>query len=168
MKVKQRRGPVVRVGLAQFRIGEAPMEMTTMALGSCLGIVLHDGDASIGAMAHAMHPRRERVKNNANRAKFVDTVVSLMLDRMERRGACRLRVTAKLFGGARMFAHVKDRSSLPQIGDANVAAAREELARLGIPIVASRTGGSKGRSIVFDVSSGKVTVRDSSGIEEKV
>lgn len=168
MKVQQRKGPVVRVGLAQFRIGDAPMEMTTMALGSCLGIVLYDPETSIGAMAHVMHPKRERVSNNANRAKFVDTAVSLMLDRMERRGAARRRVVAKIFGGARMFGHMKDRRNLPQIGEANVAAAREEFARLAIPVIADRTGGAKGRSIVFDLSNGMVTVRDSDGVEERV
>ena len=144
------------------------MEMTTMALGSCLGIVLYDGEAAVGAMAHVMHPRRERVKNNANRAKFVDTAVSLMLDRMEKRGAARRRVVAKIFGGARMFVRDQDRRSHLQIGESNVLAAREEFARIGIPIVAERTGGNRGRTIVFDVSDGSVTVRDATGAKEKV
>ena len=65
----------VRVGVAQFHLGYAPVRMMTMALGSCIGIVLHDPSAGVGALAHAMLPRWERVKNNANRAKFVDTVM---------------------------------------------------------------------------------------------
>ena len=89
MTSKQRTGPIVKVGIAQMRVREAPTRMETMALGSCLGIVLFDEENRIGALAHVMHPRRELVKNNANRAKFVDSAIKLMLDRMVRRGAFR-------------------------------------------------------------------------------
>jgi len=162
----QRAGHVVKVGIAQFRVARAPVKMMTMALGSCLGIVLFDASARVGALAHAMHPRRERVKNNANQAKFVDTVIPLLIDRMVRLGAQRDRIVAKLFGGAKMFDSYAGCRGLLQIGDDNVAAARVELNERGIPIVAECVGGSNGRTIVFDLSNGLVSVRDSSNAEE--
>ena len=166
MTSKQRTGPIVKVGIAQMRVREAPTRMETMALGSCLGIVLFDEENRIGALAHVMHPRRELVKNNANRAKFVDSAIKLMLDRMVRRGASRERIVAKIFGGARMFEDVVGSKGVIQIGEENITAARAELKALGIPIIAERVGGSRGRTILFDVADGSVRIRDAYNREE--
>jgi len=149
----------IKVGVAQFRVGQAPMRITTMALGSCLGIVLHDPEARIGALAHAMHPRRERVRNNMNRAKFVDSVIPLLLETMLQRGARREKIVAKIFGGARMFDGFEGCRGVLQIGDENIFAAREVLHELGIPLVAESVGGRTGRTIVLDISDGSVLVR---------
>lgn len=157
---------VVKVGMAQYKVASAPARMVTLALGSCVGIVLYDPVARVGALAHVMHPRRERVKNNVNRAKFADAVVDLMLGRMVKKGAERARVQGKIFGGARMFAHVQGSRGMFQIGAENVAVAKSELAARGILIVAESTGGEKGRMLVFDVCDGSVRVRDAWNNEE--
>jgi chemotaxis protein CheD len=154
------------VGVAQFRVGRAPVHMMTMALGSCLGIVFHDASTGVGALAHAMHPRRERVKNNANRAKFVDAVIPVVIRRMLQWGARRERIEAKIFGGARMFDSFKGCRGVLQIGDENIAAAREVLGEHGIPIVAECVGGTSGRTLTFDASNGSVAVRFADGNEE--
>jgi chemotaxis protein CheD len=166
LTVENAAGHVVKVGVAEFRVGQAPARMMTLALGSCLGIVLHDPVAGVGALAHAMHPRRERVKNNANRAKFVDSVIPVLVSRMVRWGASRERVTAKLFGGARMFDALKGCPGILQIGDENILSAREVLGGLGIPVTAESVGGTCGRTIVFDLSDGSVSVRYVDGVEE--
>jgi chemotaxis protein CheD len=157
---------VVKVGVAQFRVGQAPDKLMTMALGSCLGIVLFDASTRVGSLAHAMHPRRERVKNNMNKAKFVDTVVPLLIDRMVKRGARRDNIVAKIFGGARMFDSFTNCRGLLQIGEENIAAAREMLREHGIPIVAECVGGSTGRTIIVDLSNGTVLVRAVTSGEE--
>lgn len=156
----------VVVGVAQFRLGQAPAKLTTMALGSCLGIVLYDASTKIGALAHAMHPRQARVKNNMNRAKFVDTVIPAIVGRMIRWGARREKIVAKIFGGARMFDSFSGCPGVLQIGDENIIAAREACEKLGIPIAAECVGGSSGRTIVLDVSDGSVMVRRTDSSEE--
>lgn len=156
----------VKVDVAHFRIGQAPMRIMTMALGSCLGIVLYDPEARIGGLAHAMHPRRERVKNNMNRAKFVDSVIPVLLERMLQWGARREKIVAKIFGGARMFDGFTGCRGVLQIGDENIVAAREVLNELAIPVVAECVGGRTGRTIVLDVSDGSVLVRHVSDAEE--
>jgi chemotaxis protein CheD len=158
--------PLVKVGMAQFRVGTAPLTMMTLALGSCVGLVLYDPLERIGALAHAMHPRRRGARCDGNRAKFVDSAIRAMLERMIRYGAKRGRITAKIFGGARMFDHVTGSPGVLQIGEKNVAMAREELQRLGIPILAECVGGTKGRTILFDVFTGSVRVRDAFDNEE--
>ena len=150
---------VITVGVAQYRIGKTPEAMMTLALGSCLGIVLFDETTGIGALAHAMHPRRAQVKNNANRAKFIDSVLPIIVDGMVRCGARRERIVAKIFGGARMFESSAGVAGVLQIGDENIAAARAGLEMIGIPIVGECVGGARGRTIVFDLSNGSVAVR---------
>ncbi len=160
-------GILIKVGMAQFRVATAPARMMTFALGSCVGIVLYDPVSKIGGLAHVMHPNSERVRNNINKAKFVDTVVELMLSRMAKKGALRSRIKAKIFGGAKMFQSISASPGVIQIGEENVKATREELARRNIPIVAESIGGTKGRTVFFDVTSGRVTVRDAQNKEEK-
>ena len=167
MADEQRPRNVVTVGVAQFRVGSAPLALMTMALGSCLGIVLFDASTKIGALVHVMHPWRSRVKNNANRAKFVDTAIPLVVAQMVDRGARREAIVAKLFGGARMFESVAASRGVLQIGDENIAAAREQLGLHGIPIVAECVGGTRGRTIVFDTNDGSVVVKGIEAPEEK-
>jgi chemotaxis protein CheD len=160
-------GILIKVGMAQFRVATAPTRMMTFALGSCVGIVLYDPVSKIGGLAHVMHPSSERVSNNVNKAKFVDTAVELMLSRMAKKGALRSRIKAKIFGGAKMFQSISASPGVIQIGEENVKATREELAKRNIPIVAESTGGTKGKTVIFDVASGKVTVKDAQGKQER-
>ncbi|MBN1165314.1 MAG: chemotaxis protein CheD [Candidatus Krumholzibacteriota bacterium] len=166
MVYRSEAGVVIKVGMAQYRVGEAPMKMMTLALGSCIGIVLYDQAVRIGALAHVMHPRRDRVKSNANKAKFVDTAIDLMLSRMIKRGADIRRIVAKIFGGSTMFGSAAGGKGVIQIGEENTRVARLELAAKNIPLVAESVGGSKGRTILFDLFDGSVLVRYAYGDEE--
>ena len=157
---------IIKVGMAQFRVAMAPVKMMTMALGSCVGIVLYDPKLRLGGLAHVMHPNRDKVKNNTNRAKFVDSAIELMFSMLLKKGARKGRLEAKIFGGAKMFGHISQRLGVTQIGDKNVEAAREHLLRRKIPIVAECVGGSTGRTIMFDLSDGTVKVKSSHGGEE--
>ena len=160
-------GTLIKVGMAQFKVAVAPARMMTFALGSCVGIVLYDPVSKIGGLAHVMHPSSERVQNNVNRAKFVDTAIELMLSRMAKKGAQRSRIEAKIFGGAKMFQSISASPGMMQIGEDNVNATKAELAERNIPIVAESTGGKKGRTVFFDVACGRVTVKDAQGKQER-
>ena len=81
-------------------------------------------------------------------------------------GADRRRLTARLAGGASMFANLVPAGSM-QMGDRNVIAVREVLNHLAIPIVGEAVGGSNGRSVWFTVADGQVEVR-SAGQREPV
>jgi chemotaxis protein CheD len=162
----RKKEPLQKVMMAEYRTGKAPMKMLTMALGSCIGIVLYDKEKKMGALAHVMHPSWKDVSNNSNRGKFVDTAIELMISTLSDSGADVEGLIAKIFGGARMFDHIVGSRGIVQIGSANIIAARNELARLGIPIIVERVGGNKGRTIMFDLSDGSVNVRDADGNEE--
>ncbi len=163
--MKDTRSDIARVMMAEYRIMKAPAKMMTMALGSCVGIVLYDAQAGVGALAHVMHPNSDNVKNKSNKGKFVDTAVDAMIEELSEAGGNKKRFIAKIFGGATMFDGYPSCRGVIQIGARNVEAAREVLAGRGIPVVGECVGGTKGRTIIFDLSDGSVIVKDIAGSE---
>ncbi len=68
---------------------------------------------------------------------------------------------AILVGGAQMFSM----STAMEIGARNEAAVRAELQRAGIPVTATATAGSVGRTVRVHVATGNVTVREAGSNE---
>lgn len=144
------------VGIADLKAAGNPCKLVTIGLGSCVGVALYDAAAHLGALAHIMLPSSQEVAHNENKAKFADTAIPLVLEKLEELGARRGRVVAKIAGGARMFSF---NSAQQYVGDRNVEAVKEALKSAGVPLIASDVGGSVGRSVEFDVSTGKVYVK---------
>ena len=149
---------LVKVGMADLNIVHYPKGLTTLGLGSCIGITLFDAAARIGGLAHIMLPSSTQVRNNTNRAKFADTAIVDLLEMMIKAGAKKRNVVAKLAGGAQMFSFART-NDIMKIGARNAVASREILTRLGIPIAAEDTGGSYGRTIELDTANGKLLIK---------
>ncbi|MFH1767841.1 MAG: chemotaxis protein CheD [Candidatus Omnitrophota bacterium] len=66
--------------MAEVKISSAPDILTTRGLGSCVGIVLYDSIKQIGGLAHPMLPDIEKARIKTNPAKFVDSVIKMMID----------------------------------------------------------------------------------------
>ena len=49
-------GNVIKVGMADLNICKSPDMITTLGLGSCIGIALYDPVTKIGGLAHIMLP----------------------------------------------------------------------------------------------------------------
>ncbi|WP_105618032.1 chemotaxis protein CheD [Vallitalea okinawensis] len=149
---------VIKVGMADLKTCKYPDRLTTLGLGSCVGIVLYDPITKIGGLAHAMLPDSKLINNNQNIAKFVDTGSKKLLDDMIRLGANKNRIRAKLAGGAQMF-KFDTSSDLMKIGYRNAQAAKANLAELGITIVAEDTGENYGRTIELNTENGDLIVK---------
>lgn len=146
----------MRVADAAAAQGDAML--TTIGLGSCVAIVLHDADRKIGALAHILLPSESLAQDRSNRAKFPGSAVPLLLEEMQRLGARQTRITARLVGGASMFAALMPAGGL-QMGERNLLATRDALGKARLPIVGEDVGGGHGRSVYFDVASGQIQVR---------
>lgn len=94
---------VIKVGMADLNVCKAPDVITTLGLGSCIGLVLYDPVTKVGGMVHYMLPDSTKVRNNSNIAKFGDTGIRELLKRVVAAGASKPRLIAKIAGGARMF-----------------------------------------------------------------
>lgn len=132
--------------------------IVTLGLGSCVAIMLHDPEARAGAMAHVLLPSSSLARDISNRAKFPETAVPLMLERLKAMGADPRRLVAKLAGGASMFSTLVTPGTI-QMGERNVLASRNALRAAAIPIVRESVGGERGRSVRFYMKDGRVEIR---------
>ena len=130
--------------------------LITYALGSCIGICLHDPMLKLGALIHIMLPVNMET-NRTNTMKYADTGLRETLRQMEAMGARRARITAKIAGGAKMFE--TGGSSLGNIGQRNIESVRLNLKKEGIRLLKEDVGGSVARTLLFDVNSGLGCVR---------
>ena len=140
--------------------------LVTLGLGSCVAIMLHDPQTKAGAMAHVLLPSISLARDIANKAKFPETAVPLLIERLKVLGADPRRLVAKLAGGASMFSQLVTPGTI-QMGERNVLAARTSLRVAGIPILRESVGGERGRSVRFHVEDGRVEIR-SVGASESV
>ncbi len=146
-------GKLVIVGISDQQIATSPDILITYALGSCVGICIYDHLRRIGGLAHILLPETfDGGKKDVY--KFADTAIEELLRTMERRGCIRSQLTAKIAGGANMFA-ITGKS----IGERNVETVRSELQRLKIKLLAADTGADYGRTVQFNPEDGSVMVK---------
>lgn len=151
-------GQMIKVGMADMNLCSAPDAITTLGLGSCVGIVLYDATKKICGMVHVMLPDSTQIRNNQNPAKFADTGIEALLGELLKIGANRRCITAKIAGGAQMFAFSTNNDML-RVGERNVEATKRKLAQLGIPILAEDTGLTYGRTIEFYPENGNLIIK---------
>lgn len=151
-------GQVIKVGMADLKVGRAPDTLTTLGLGSCIGLTLYDPSTKVGGLVHYMLPDSTKLKNNTNIAKFGDTGIRELLKQMIAAGANQRRLVAKIAGGACMF-ETNGLSSMGHVGDRNAEAARDILKELKIPLLAEDTGLNYGRTVELNCENGDFLIK---------
>lgn len=149
---------VIKVGMADLNICKAPDVITTLGLGSCIGLVFYDPVSKVGGMVHYMLPDSTKVRNNSNIAKFGDTGIQELYKRVIAAGANKSRMVAKIAGGAKMF-EVSGLSEVGNIGARNTEAAKLKLKELGIRLVAEDTGLNYGRTVELHCDTGEFYIK---------
>ena len=145
--------------MADLKTCKSPDGVTTLGLGSCVGIAIRDPGTLIGGLAHVMLPDSTAIRNSQqNIAKFADTGIEELVKQMEKLGAKRSRMVAKIAGGATMF-NFQGRADMIQIGERNVEASKLKLKELNIPILAEDTGANYGRTVTFFPENGEFHIR---------
>lgn len=148
----------VTVGISDLNVVRAPDTLVTYALGSCVGICLYDPMSKIAGLSHIMLPTSTINNDPKQQYRFADTAIPLLVKKMEMAGAKRSLIKAKIAGGAQMFAAITN-SSISNIGQRNVMAVKESLAKLKIPIIADDTGKNYGRTLYFSASDGLMRIK---------
>lgn len=151
---------MITIGIGELNVCKQPEALVTYALGSCVGVCLYDSTTKIAGLAHVMLPQ-STPGTDSNR--YADIAVVNLVKEMEKLGASRARLTAKIAGGAKMFESVGN-SSIGNIGDRNVEAVKEQLRRLNIRIIASDTGANYGRTVYFYPEDGRLEIKTCKGV----
>ncbi len=156
------------IGIADMNIVRAPDKISTIGLGSCCGIVLFERRTKIAGMVHVLLPKSAGASDTSNKAKFADTGIVLLSQKMaEVMKPLKPILVAKLAGGAHMFGNMSMKSDLLNVGARNVQACKETLQALRIPIIAEDTLGTYGRTIVFDPATEQLLIK-TAGQGEKI
>ena len=158
----------IRVGMADYKICRSPQKISTLGLGSCLGVVLYDESSGVCGLAHVMLPDSTRIPSQqSNRFKFMDTCLKDMYEELTiKQGIPASKLKAKIAGGAKMFAH-RSSNSMLNVGAQNIEKAKEMLSGWKIPIRAEDTGDRYGRTITFDPSNSELHIK-TVGVGESV
>lgn len=150
---------MVKVGMADLNIITEPGLIRTTGLGSCVGVTLYDPVAKIGGMAHVMLPSSSIAREGMlNKAKYADTAIIELVERMKGAGASSTRLIAKMAGGSQMFQFAGAGDTL-RIGPRNTEVCKQMIKELRIPLLAEDCGGSHGRTIDLDRDTGILTIR---------
>jgi chemotaxis protein CheD len=132
-------------------------ELVARGLGSCIGLALIDCQSGVAGMAHIVLPEAPG-PSDPEPGKFADLAVPELISQMRRAGATVRRLDAVLAGGARMF-----ELGEMDIGARNAEAVKEGLARSGVTVRASDTGGNRGRTMRLTVGEFTVRVKEAGG-----
>ncbi|SEI41980.1 chemotaxis protein CheD [Lachnospiraceae bacterium A10] len=150
-------GQMIKVGMADLKICKAPDNLTTLGLGSCIGIAMYDPSTKISGLAHIMLPDSTQIKNNSNIAKFADTGIQKLYDDMLKAGANKSRLVAKIAGGAKMFE--LSGSAAINVGQRNAMASKDKLKALGVRLIAEDTGLNYGRTVELYSETGDYVIK---------
>lgn len=146
------------VGIADLKISSSPDLISSLGLGSCVGVTLYDPQVKIGGLVHIMLPSGKYYDNNSNPLKFADSGIQELLKQVLLKGAMRARLQAKMAGGAEMFAS-KDRPNVLMVGKRNIITCKAVLESLSLRVYGEDTGGNFGRSLEFDTASGRLKIK---------
>ena len=147
----------IRVKVADYAVSQGDVVLASVGLGSCVAIALYDARTCVGGLAHILVPNPALARDTSNPAKFPSTAVPLLVEEMRRRGAT-TGITAKIAGGASMFASLMPAGGI-NMGERNAVATRQALQAAGVPLVAEDIGGEHGRSVYFHLRDGRLEIR---------
>jgi chemotaxis protein CheD len=148
------------VGVGDMKVSTQRGDLViTHALGSCLGITVHDPVAGVGGLLHVMLPLStiDLVKAERNPFMFVDTGVPKLIVECFRAGAQKQRLEIMVAGGAN--SQNGDRNDLFQIGKRNMIMLRKLLWKNGLLLKSHDVGGSNSRTMSLEIGTGKVIIR---------
>ncbi|MDD6797206.1 MAG: chemotaxis protein CheD [Bacteroides sp.] len=151
-------GEMIKVGMGDLKACKYPDALTTLGLGSCIGVALYDPVTKVSGLLHFMLPDSTQIRNNSNRAKFADTGIEDLISLMISMGANSGRLVAKIAGGAQMFS-TAGMSEMLCVGQRNSEAAKNELSKRHIRLLAEDTGLNYGRTVEFYSETGEYKIK---------
>jgi chemotaxis protein CheD len=128
-------------------------------LGSCVAVCLHDPLTRVGGLNHFLLPFPGDDAEPSPR--YAPTAIEALVHRMVLEGARPHRLIAHVVGGAAVLAAFGANEN--HLGRRNVDAAYELLAERGIRVTSHDVGGTRGRKVVFEPRTGRLTVTQIGG-----
>ncbi len=145
-----------RIKPGEFAVS-ARGDLLVTVLGSCVAACIRDDHRGIAGMNHFMLPTMTSTAAHNSKlsaeTRFGTHAMENLINELLKRGADRKRLTAKVFGGARVL------NSRLDVGDRNIEFVRDYLSAESVSIVAEDLGGRSPRKVYYDTVTGWVRVR---------
>jgi len=142
------------IGLGMLMIAKHPAVLSISGIGSCVALAMRANKAGTSGLAHIVLPASNGAEDMYSMpGRYADSAVRALARGLVASGEELNNISAKLAGGARVL------TAVGFDGYKNVESTRSELTKTGIRIVAEDIGLTYGRSVKFDTSTGKITVR---------
>ena len=145
------------VGIGELAVtSDATDSLITYALGPCLGVVAYDFVRSIAGLVHCQLPLSLEDQEQAarNPARYVDTGVTHLIEKMQSLGAKLESISICVAGGAQ----VMGAESVFKIAQRNHTVFRKLMWKNGLLISAEDIGGSRPRTMSVELATGEVVI----------
>lgn len=146
----------VHTGDVQYAVRGALLRSN--AIGSCVVVIVYNDIKGIAGMAHILLPGHS-AKGTEN-FKYAGDAINSMLTNMKREDSVS-DIWGFIVGGANVLKREND-----DIGENNIFFAQNYLRKKGVEIITQSTGGTKRRSVEFDIE--KQCIYFSIGDSEKM
>ncbi len=145
---------IIEVETGKVKAARAPATLRSLAIGSCVAVILYDHEHQVGGIAHVMLPSTDTYIPSTDLLKYANFAIEELLKSLVDLGATKETLKAKLVGGAMIV-----RDSL-DIGKENIRTVENKLKEMGIEVLARRLGGYERRSATLDMNTGVVWVSE--------
>jgi chemotaxis protein CheD len=145
------------LGPGEFQFASAPSRLRTL-LGSCVAVTFRDPARQRGAMCHYLLPSGGPRPNTVVDGRYADEVIPHILEQFHREGTAAADLEVKMFGGGAMFTNLGMGTTMT-IGQKNIQAGEWLLKTRGCLIQSADVARCLQRTVVFDVATGHVWVR---------
>jgi len=148
--------------IGEIVVGKKGDQLQALALGSCIGLVVYDPKLKVAALAHILLPEKSKFSKPGPPGKYGTEATGESIKNVISRGGLRDNLVAKLAGGAKMFESLTSGTNM-DIGSRNIASVTKSLGEHGIKILARDVGDNQGRTIIFDVDSCLLKIKQANG-----
>jgi chemotaxis protein CheD len=148
------------VGIGEMAVGRGTDVLVAYALGSCLGVAIHDAVAGVGGLLHVMLPHSSIDPGKASRTPclFVDSGMPALFRACYDAGASKDRLVVRVVGGS--YSGIENAIDHFQIGKKNLYALRNWLQANGVRTTTEDVGGSGiSRTLSLYVGTGSIRLR---------
>ena len=135
----------------EYMVSKQPHIISTL-LGSCVSVCLYHPQHHFGGMNHYMLTKGPAGERSG---KYGDYANNVLLQFMERACGSLNGVEGMIFGGANVVGNI---GTGEQIGERNIALAREMLKKHGIKVVREQVGGNAGLKLHYQNWDNKIQV----------
>lgn len=159
---------ILTIFAGEYYISSA-QEVISTVLGSCISVCMYDPIKGVGGMNHFMLPessvsseqyysqnRLNKEQMTENAMRYGMTAMEILIGELQKKGAQRLNLRAKIFGGGNVITRTTPGAT---VGDKNIGFARAYLKTEGIKIESENVGNTYGRKIFFLTGKNSVFVK---------